>query len=89
MLFVLYIISDTREKVTDITKYEKYLGEHGKYKENYGTYNDIFPDRIPDSAQVEDFCYYYDPWDACYLGYLVYSCDKESFEAECERLHSI
>ncbi len=89
-VFVLYIIADTREKVTDIAKYEKYLGEHGKYKENYGTYNDIFPDRIPAEAQVEDFCYYYyDPWDACYLGYLVYSCDKESFEAECERLYNV
>ena len=90
IFFVLYIILDTREKVTDITKYEKYLGADGKYKENYGTYNDIFPDKIPEGVQVEDFCYYYyDPWDACYLGYLVYTCDKENFEEEYERLHSI
>lgn len=88
--FVVYVVLDTREKVTDIDKYEKYLGIEGKYKENYGTYNDIFPDQIPRSAEIEDFCYfYYDPWDPCYLGYLVYTCDSETFEREYERLLSI
>lgn len=89
-VFIAYLIADSREKVTDITKYEKYLGVEGKYKENYGTYNDIFPDKIPENAEVEDFCYYYyNPWDACYLGYLVYTCPVNEYEAEYQRLKAI
>lgn len=90
VLFIVYVYCDTREKITDINKYEEYLGNNGKYKENYGTYNDIFPDEISENAQVEDFCYYYyNPWDACYLGYLVYTCDAKSFEKEYARLRDI
>ncbi len=85
--FGVYCKLDSRELVTDISKYEKYLGENGKYKKNYGTYNDIFPDKIPANAEVDDFCYYYyNPWDASYLGYLVYTCGQEEFEKEYERL---
>ena len=90
LLFVGYIIADTREKVTNINKYEKYLGVNGVYKENYNTYNDIFPDEIPENVEVEEFCYYYyDPWDPCYLGYLVYTCDENVFKKEYERLINI
>lgn len=89
-VFIAYCIADSREKVTDIKKYEKYLGENGKYKENYGTYNDIFPDKIPDNAEIEDFYYYYyNPWDACYLGYLVYTCPDTEYETEYQRLKAI
>lgn len=90
VIFITYCILDSREMVANINKYEKYLGSSGKYKENYGTYNDIFPDKIPASAEIEDFCYYYyNPWDACYLGYLVYTCEKEDFNAEYKRLLNI
>lgn len=70
------------DKIEDIDKYEQYLGKDGKYKNNYGFYNNIFPDTIDGSScEVEDFCYYYyNPWDACYLGYLVYTCDEDFFE---------
>ncbi len=31
ILFVGYCVFDSREKITDIKKYEKYLGQDGKY----------------------------------------------------------
>ena len=90
VLFIGYCILDSREKITNIEKYEKYLGENGKYKSHYGTYNDIFPNTIPENAEVEDFIYYYyNPWDANYLGYLVYTCDQDTFESEYNRLKSL
>ena len=59
-IFLLFVLSffDNRQKVTDIAKYEKYLGAEGKYKEHFNTYNDIFPDAIPQNAEVSDFIYY-------------------------------
>ena len=41
-------------------------------------------------CEIEDFCYYYyNPWDPCYLGYLVYICDEEFFEKEYQRLKEL
>ena len=81
---------DSTDKVTDISQYEKYLGAEGKYKEHFNTYNNIFPDVIPEKAEVKDFIYYYyNPWDACYMGYLVYSCDADTYKAEYERLKAL
>lgn len=79
------------DRTEDIRKYGQYLGKDGKYKNNYGLYNDIFPDAIDEnSCKVEDFCYYYfNPWDACYLGYLVYTCDETYFEVEYSRLKQL
>lgn len=90
VVLLFWNIFDEREKVTDIGKYERYLGAKGKYKEHYNTYNDIFPDVIPESAEVKDFIYYYyNPWDACYMGYLVYSCDVDTYKVEYERLKGL
>lgn len=81
---------DSKNLTTDIKKYEEYIGENGKYKEVNQVYNDIFPDTIPDTARIEDFCYYYyNPWDPCYLGYLVYTCDEKEYQMEYERLKKI
>lgn len=74
----------------DIDRYEALLGVDGEYKSNYLGYNDIFPDEIPDSAMVEEFYYkYYNKWDACYLGYLVYTCDEADYTEEYNRLAAI
>lgn len=90
VILLLWNIMDNTEKVTDIAQYEKYLGSNGKYKEHYNTYNDIFPDVIPENAEVKDFIYYYyNPWDACYMGYLVYSCDVDTYTTEYERLKEL
>ena len=84
---LIWAVKDVIEISTNVARYEKFLGAEGKYKKNYGTYNDIFPDEIPKSAKVEDFCYcYFNPWDACYLGYLVYTCEQQEFEQEYKRL---
>lgn len=81
---------DSRDITTDIGEYEEYLGENGKYKEHFFLYNDIFPDAIPASAEVEDFCYYYDnPESPCYLGYLVYACEGGDYQKEYNRLKNI
>lgn len=89
-VIVAYCYLDSREMITNVNSYEKVLGVDGKYKENHETYNDIFPDAIPEGANVEEFRYfYYNPWDACYLGYLVYTCDEATYAAEHERLLAI
>ncbi len=73
-----------KEKTTDISDYSEYLGIHGKHS------NDIFPKSICDSAEVEDFCYYYyNPFDPNYVAYLVYSCSDEDFAIETERLSKL
>ncbi len=77
-------------KNEDIGQYETLLGKDGKYKHNYIGYNDIFPNKLPDSAEVEEFYYeYYNPWDANYLGYLVYQCEDEDYTEEYSRLKKL
>lgn len=89
--FIGFWMYDSRDRTEDIGKYQEYIGKGGKYKENFELYNDIFPDSIDKNVcEVEDFCYYYyNPWDPCYLGYLVYTCDEEFFEKEYQRLKEL
>ena len=89
--FIGFWMYDSRDRTEDIGKYQEYIGKDGKYKENFDLYNDIFPDSIDKNVcEVEDFCYYYyKPWDPCYLGYLVYTCDEEFFEKEYQRLKEL
>ena len=89
--FIGFWMYDSRVRTEDIGKYQEYIGKDGKYKENFDLYNDIFPDSIDKNVcEVEDFCYYYyNPWDPCYLGYLVYTCDEEFFEKEYQRLKEL
>ena len=100
---VVCIITHWVEKniVTDIEDYETYFGAQGihrtsntsklkKTSESYLVINNIFPEKLPESAEVEDFYYeYYNPWDPCYLSYLVYRCDVNDYKAETERLKQI
>lgn len=73
-----------KDVTTDISDYSKYLGSEGKHR------NDIFPQSIPNSAEIKDFCFnYYNPWDPNYVVYLVYSCDKEDYIKETERLSDL
>lgn len=89
--FIGFWMYDSRDRTEDIGKYQEYIGKDGKYKENFDLYNDIFPDSIDEKlCEIEDFCYYYyNPWDPCYLGYLVYICDEEFFEKEYQRLKEL
>lgn len=87
---VIYWKTQISIKTTDVSKYTEYLGKNGEYKHNFNYYNVIFPDEIPESAEVEKFYYrYYNVWDPCYLGYLVYTCDEEEYQEEYERLKEI
>ena len=100
---VVYTITHWVEKnvVTDIEDYETYFGAQGihrtsntsrpkKTSESYLVMDNIFPEKLPESAEVEDFYYeYYNSWDPCYLSYLMYSCDENDYEAETERLKQI
>jgi len=73
-----------KDKTTDISNYSEYLGSEGKHP------NDIFPNSIPDSAEIEDFSYYYyNPFDPNYVAYLVYSCNDEDYKKEIERLSKL
>lgn len=87
---IVLMFQPEKDMVTDTRFYEDYIGKDGKYKDNYLPYNDIFPDSIPENAQVEDFRYfYYNPWDGNYMGYLVYTCDDETYAIEHDRLLNI
>ncbi|WP_315118425.1 hypothetical protein [uncultured Clostridium sp.] len=73
-----------RDKTTDIRNYNKYFGNESTHS------NDTFPKSIPDSAKVEDFCYYYyNSFDPHFVSYLVYTCNDEDFIEETERLSKL
>lgn len=90
LLATMWVCGNERDITQDVSQYELYLGQNGKYKSNYLGYNDIFPDKLPASAKVEEFyCEYYNPWDGNYLSYLVYTCPDADYEKECARLDGI
>lgn len=93
-----YFISTWIEQriATDPADYESCFGIDAAHKnkdtslktgESYLAFNAIFPEKLPDTAKVEEFYYeYYNPWDPCYLGYLVFTCDEKDYKLELERL---
>ncbi len=90
LLMVVLWNKENEDLTRDITKYESYIGDEGRYKRIFDRYNDIFPNTIPETAEIENFYYhYYNPWDACCLGYLIYTCDEKDYEKEYKRLKKI
>ena len=90
IVMALYVRRNIWQEVADISKYEEILGENGKYKDNLVGYNDIFPDSLEKSDQVEAFRYIYcNPWDANYFGYLVCSYSEAGYEEEVARLRGL
>ena len=87
----IFLLTEKEQKVyTSISDYEHIYGVEGKYKDEMIGYNNIFPDSIPESADVKDFYFEHSTsWDDSYLGLLVYSCDTEDFEREYQRLKEI
>ncbi len=76
---------------TDIQEYTKYVGANAadEYKSKWGMDESIWPDKITDNMDVEDFkMVYYNPWDAQYLGYLVVNYADEDYAKELERLQN-
>lgn len=93
-----FIHSDNVILTQDISDYSAYVGSDVRsdyvpteYDESNCRYlYEIFPEELPESASVSDFVYYYyNPWDPNYLVYLVYDCNEQDFENECERLSKI
>jgi hypothetical protein len=79
-----------KDKTTKVSDYNSYFGSGGKHDKAYLIKNDIFPEAIPSTANVEKFQYcYYNPFDPNYVCYLVYTCDDEEYKAERERLSKI
>ena len=76
--------------VRSVSKYGKYFGENGEHRKNGLTESAIFPKSLPPSAKVEKFVYCHedlmDPSDAAVL---VYTCSKEDYEKELERLTAL
>ncbi len=79
-----------RDMTTDPGKYTEYLGQNGKYIEQFGGGKEIFPARIPATSTHSEFYFeYYEPQKANYFGYLVYECSQTEYEEEKARLKSL
>jgi len=79
-----------KEESTDISDYNLYFGSQGKHHKSYLIENDIFPETIPSTANVEKFHYlYYNPFDPNYVCYLTYTCDDDEYKSEKDRLSKI
>lgn len=76
---------------TDISHYERYMGETAekKYQGKLGVDDSIFPEEITADMCVTDYkMVYYNPWDPQYLSYLVVEYKDADYVAELARLES-
>ena len=76
---------------TDISHYERYMGETAekKYRGKLGVDDSIFPAEITADMYVPDYkMVYYNPWDPQYLSYLVVEYEDADYAAELARLES-
>ena len=79
-----------KESTNDVADYEKYFGVNGIRAGQYLVNLDIFPYKLPKTAEVERFSYnYYNPFDPCYTNVLSYTCQSEDYQAEVDRLNSL
>lgn len=90
-LLALYGEQAEAEVDTDISHYERYMGETAeeKYRGKLGVDDSIFPKEITEDMYVPDYkMVYYDPWDRQYLSYLVVEYGDAQYAAELARLES-
>lgn len=74
----------------DASKYGELLGDGGTYTGKFIGGGDLFPNELPQSANVERFAVEYNkPYDENYLAYIVYTCNDDDFEAEKARLSAM
>jgi hypothetical protein len=79
-----------KQETTKVSEYSSYFGSGGKHENAYLIKNNIFPETIPTTANVEKFHYfYYNPFDPNYVCYLVYTCDDDEYKSERKRLSKI
>ena len=73
----------------DSSRYSELLGNGGTYTENFLGGSSLFPNELPQSANVERFAVEYNkPYDENYLAYVVYTCNDDDFASEKARLNS-
>ena len=75
---------------SDITKYNKFMGETAieEYKYKWGMDETIFPKEIKENINVLDYkMVYYNPWDSQFLSYLAIEYNDEDYKQETERLN--
>lgn len=76
---------------TDVSHYERYMGETAeeKYRGKLGVDDSIFPKEITEDMYVADYkMVYYNPWDRQYLSYLVVEYSETQYAAELARLEA-
>ena len=85
------------EEYEDLSRYNEFMNfSNGAYEEGvdtvwtkWGMDESIWPDKITDDMNVEDFkMVYYNPWDAQYLGYMVVNYSGEDYAEEVARLQN-
>ena len=89
MLLIFQAIFANVEVNTDITKYNKFIGEQSieEYRYKWGMDETIFPKEINDKMKVIDYkMVYYNPWDSQFLSYIVIDYNDEDYIKEVERL---
>lgn len=92
LTFLSKSIRPQSEFFVDASQYVELLGQNGSYKQSFVGNGDIFPEIIADTADVEGFrVEFKQPYEgkSNYMAYLVYKCDGNTFESECERLRGI
>lgn len=88
LLFSLVGCAKIQEN-TDIENYARYFGNDAVEPYKYKLINDdIFPERITENMNVEDFkMVYYNPFDPQYLSYLIVEYDENDYQNELNRLN--
>jgi hypothetical protein len=80
-IFAADIFFSRKHTYKEVENYSKYIGDNAvdEYSSKWGMDESIFPEKILDSMQVDDFSFtYYNPWDTEYVGYhtVKYSQDE-------------
>lgn len=89
----LLVTGSSLEKVevsTNISDYNKVIGENHLKQYNFEDFSGIFPQEITRDAKPLDYKFvYYNPWDEQYVTYLTLRYSDSAYSEELERLSSI
>ena len=88
-IFAADIFFSRKHTYKEVENYSKYIGDNAvdEYSSKLGMDESIFPEKISDSMQVDDFSFtYYNPWDVEYVGYHTVKYSQDEYEKELARL---
>lgn len=92
VVFFILFLKPEKDETSDIRDYNSCIGENAKepYMNKWGMDESIFPEKITDDMNVQDFyIQYYNPWDEQYLARLVIQYDEQQYQKEMERLTAL